>query len=84
MHCEYAQYTSIFRSKDNFKHVAIGVMTMLFFQWSGIDTIIYYASQIFKLLGLKRGIPALLAIDATGIFNVGRFSVFMKGFVLDT
>jgi MFS family permease len=67
---EYAQYTNIFRSKDNFKRVFIGVMLMFFVQWSGIDAIIYYASRIFESLGLTSGTIALLATGVTGVVNV--------------
>ena len=67
---EYAQYTNIFRSKDNFKRVAIAGLVMFFQQWSGIDSIIYYATNIFKTLGLTNGTTALLATGVTGVINV--------------
>jgi len=67
---EYAQYTNIFRSKDNFKRVAIAGLIMFFQQWSGIDSIIYYATSIFETLGLTNGTTALLATGVTGVINV--------------
>lgn len=33
---EFAQYISIFRTKESFKRVAIGCLVMFFQQWSGI------------------------------------------------
>lgn len=35
---EFAQYSNIFRSKDAFKRVALGVLIMFFQQWTGIDS----------------------------------------------
>jgi len=35
-------------------------------QWSGIDSIIYYASSVFQSLGLTGGTTALLATGVTG------------------
>ncbi|KFY93436.1 hypothetical protein V500_03697 [Pseudogymnoascus sp. VKM F-4518 (FW-2643)] len=67
---EYAQYTNIFRTKDNFKRVAIAGLIMFFQQWSGIDAIIYYATSIFQTLGLTSGTIALLATGVTGVINV--------------
>ena len=67
---EFAQYTNIFRTKDNFKRVAIAGLIMFFQQWSGIDAIIYYASTIFRSLGLTSGTIALLATGVTGVINV--------------
>lgn len=67
---EFAQYANIFRSKDNFKRVAIAGLVMFFQQWSGIDSIIYYASPIFQTLGLTSGTISLLATGVVGIINV--------------
>ncbi|KFZ24739.1 hypothetical protein V502_00800 [Pseudogymnoascus sp. VKM F-4520 (FW-2644)] len=67
---EYAQYTNIFRTKDNFKRVAIAGLIMFFQQWSGIDAIIYYATSIFQTLELTSGTIALLATGVTGVINV--------------
>ncbi|KAI5244708.1 general substrate transporter [Aureobasidium subglaciale] len=67
---EIAQYTNIFRSKDSFKRVALGSLVMFFQQWTGIDSIIYYAPVIFQSLGLTSGTSALLATGITGIINV--------------
>ena len=41
---EFAQYSNIFRSKDNFKRVALASLVMFFQQWTGID------SSMFLLL----------------------------------
>jgi MFS family permease len=67
---ELAQYANIFRTKDNFKRVAIAGLVMFFQQWSGIDSIIYYASSIFQTLGLTSGTISLLATGVVGIINV--------------
>ena len=67
---EFAQYTNIFRTKDNFKRVAIAGLIMFFQQWSGIDSIIYYASSIFQTLGLTAGTISLLATGVVGVINV--------------
>ena len=40
---------------------------MFWQQWSGIDAIISYASQIFQSLGLTSGTIALLATGVTGV-----------------
>jgi hypothetical protein len=56
-----------FRSRDNFKRVCIAWLVMFWQQWSGIDAIIYYASQIFQSLGLTSGTIALLATGVTGV-----------------
>lgn len=69
-HRELAQYTKIFRTRDNFKRIAIASLVMFFQQWSGIDSIIYYASSIFQSLGLDSGSVSLLATWAVGIINV--------------
>ncbi|PQE05135.1 quinate permease protein [Rutstroemia sp. NJR-2017a BVV2] len=63
---ELAQYINIFRTMDNFKRVATAWLIMFFQQWSGIDAIIYYASNVFVSLGLTGGTQALLATGVTG------------------
>jgi hypothetical protein len=35
---EFAQYSNIFRSKDNFKRVALASVVMFMQQWTGIDS----------------------------------------------
>jgi len=35
---EFVQYSNIFRSKDNFKRVALASLVMFFQQWTGIDS----------------------------------------------
>lgn len=35
---EFAQYSNIFRSRDNFKRVVLGSLVMFFQQWTGIDS----------------------------------------------
>ncbi|RKL46043.1 hypothetical protein BFJ72_g2952 [Fusarium proliferatum] len=64
---QFAQYYQIFRTKDNFKRVATAWLVMFWQQWSGIDAIIYYASQVFESLGLTGGTQALLATGVTGV-----------------
>ncbi|PQE22199.1 Quinate permease protein [Rutstroemia sp. NJR-2017a WRK4] len=67
---EFAQYSNIFRSKDSFKRVAIASLVMFFQQWTGIDSIIYYATIIFQFLGLTSTTTSLLATGVIGIINV--------------
>ncbi|KAE9363807.1 general substrate transporter [Stipitochalara longipes BDJ] len=67
---EFAQYSNIFRSRDNFKRVALASLVMFFQQWTGIDSIIYYASIIFQSLGLTSSTISLLASGVIGIINV--------------
>ncbi|KAH7125209.1 general substrate transporter [Dendryphion nanum] len=63
---EFAQYYQIVRTWDNFKRVSTAWLVMFFQQWSGIDAIIYYASNVFLSLGLTGGTQALLATGVTG------------------
>ncbi|KAK5122853.1 hypothetical protein LTR85_003768 [Meristemomyces frigidus] len=67
---EIAQYITIFRTRDSFKRVTIGCLVMFFQQWSGIDSIIYYAPIIFQSLGLTSTTSSLLATGITGVINV--------------
>ncbi|KZM18452.1 uncharacterized protein EKO05_0001336 [Ascochyta rabiei] len=64
---EFAQYYQIFRTWDNFKRVSTAWLVMFFQQWSGIDAIIYYASNVFESVGLTGGTQALLATGVTGV-----------------
>jgi sugar porter (SP) family MFS transporter len=64
---EAAQYWNILRTWDHFKRVATAWLVMFFQQWSGIDAIIYYASNVFVSLGLTGGTTALLATGVTGV-----------------
>lgn len=64
---EAAQYWNILRTWDNFKRVSTAWLVMFFQQWSGIDAIIYYASNVFVSLGLTGGTTALLATGVTGV-----------------
>ncbi|CEJ79794.1 Putative Quinate permease [[Torrubiella] hemipterigena] len=64
---QIAQYVSCFRTMDNLKRVATAWLIMFFQQWSGIDAIIYYATNIFQSLGLTGGTTALLATGVTGV-----------------
>ncbi|KAF7560861.1 hypothetical protein G7046_g3286 [Stylonectria norvegica] len=61
------QYKNCVNTKDNFKRVCFAWLVMFFQQWSGIDAIVYYASNIFISLGLTSGTIALLATGVTGI-----------------
>ncbi|KAI9167953.1 putative quinate permease [Paramyrothecium foliicola] len=64
---QIAQYVICFRSKDNLKRVCTAWLIMFWQQWSGIDAIIYYASNVFISLGLTGGTIALLATGVTGV-----------------
>ncbi|KAM3448353.1 hypothetical protein MY3296_007887 [Beauveria thailandica] len=64
---QMAQYINCFRTRDNFKRILTGFLVMAAQQWSGIDAIIYYASNIFQSLGLTSGTNALLATGVTGV-----------------
>ncbi|KAJ4175320.1 hypothetical protein NW754_002322 [Fusarium falciforme] len=67
---EVAQYYNIFGIKDCFKRVALGSLIMFMQQWSGIDSIIYYAPIIFRSLGLDGRTISLLATGVVGVVNV--------------
>jgi sugar porter (SP) family MFS transporter len=64
---QVSQYANCFRTWDNTKRCIIVWLIMFFQQWSGIDAIIYYASNVFKSLGLTDGTIALLATGVTGV-----------------
>ena len=64
---QIAQYVHCFRSRDNLSRVITGFLIMFWQQWSGIDAIIYYATNIFQSLGLTGGTTALLATGVTGV-----------------
>lgn len=67
---ELVGYVHIFQSRDKFKRVALASLVMFFQQWSGIDSIIYYAPIIFGNLGLKSSTSSLLATGVVGVLNV--------------
>ncbi|ATY67462.1 General substrate transporter [Cordyceps militaris] len=64
---QIAQYINCFRTRDNFKRISTGFLTMMAQQFTGIDSIIYYATSIFQSLGLTSGSTALLATGVTGV-----------------
>ncbi|KAA8646561.1 hypothetical protein EYZ11_010964 [Aspergillus tanneri] len=64
---QIAQYANCLRTMDNIKRVATAWLIMFFQQWSGVDAIIYYASNVFVSLGLTGGTVALLATGVTGV-----------------
>ncbi|KAF1989343.1 quinate permease [Aulographum hederae CBS 113979] len=64
---EIAQYYNVVRTWDNFRRVSTAWLVMFWQQWSGIDAIIYYASNVFVSLGLTGGTTALLATGVTGV-----------------
>ncbi|KAK8255562.1 quinate permease [Phyllosticta capitalensis] len=66
---EIVQYASLFRSRDAFKRVTLAGMVMFFQQWTGIDSILYYASTIFQSLGLTSSSSSLLATGVIGVLN---------------
>lgn len=67
---EFYQYGHIFKSRDAFKRVSLASLVMFFQQFSGIDSIIYYAPIIFRSLGLTDATTGLLATGITGVLNV--------------
>ncbi|PSR82790.1 quinate permease [Coniella lustricola] len=67
---EVAGYVSLVRSKDNMRRAATAWLIMFWQQWTGIDSIIYYASSVFQSYGFSQGTTAELATGVTG-------SVFM-------
>ncbi|KAH7043174.1 putative MFS quinate transporter [Macrophomina phaseolina] len=67
---EFAQYSGLIRNKDAFKRVSLASLVMFFQQWTGIDSIIYYAPIIFQSLGLTSSTSSLLATGVIGIINV--------------
>ncbi|KAL1619952.1 hypothetical protein SLS56_009871 [Neofusicoccum ribis] len=67
---ELAQYRGLIRNRDAFKRVSLASLVMFFQQWTGIDSIIYYAPIIFQSLGLTSSTSSLLATGVIGIINV--------------
>ncbi|KAK7712152.1 hypothetical protein SLS57_007828 [Botryosphaeria dothidea] len=67
---EFAQYSGLIRNKDAFKRVSLASLVMFFQQWTGIDSIIYYAPIIFQSLSLTSSTSSLLATGVIGIINV--------------
>lgn len=63
---ELSGYIPLFRNWSNFKRVSTAWLVMFWQQWSGIDSIIYYASNVFVSFGLSEGTIALLATGVTG------------------
>jgi len=63
----YHEYASLLTNKSLFKRVCVAVLIMVFQQWSGINAILYYASFIFKDLGLTGSTTSLLAGGVGGI-----------------
>ncbi|KAK7918090.1 High-affinity glucose transporter [Apiospora marii] len=74
-------YVQIFRSWDNFKRVTTAWLVMFWQQWSGIDAIIYYASNVFQSFGFSTGTIALLATGVTG--SVFMISTLPAMFLID-
>ncbi|CAN8103683.1 unnamed protein product [Discula destructiva] len=63
---EAAGYITLFRSRDNLKRVWTAWLVMFWQQWSGIDSIIYYAASVFQSYGFSEGMIAELATGVTG------------------
>jgi len=63
----YHEYASLLQNKSLFKRVVVAVWIMVFQQWSGINAILYYASFIFKDLGLTGNTTSLLAGGVGGV-----------------
>ncbi|TLD33099.1 hypothetical protein PspLS_00090 [Pyricularia sp. CBS 133598] len=64
---EIVGYIQCFKTWDNVKRVATAWLVMFFQQWSGIDAIIYYATNVFMSFGFTEGTIALLATGVTGV-----------------
>ncbi|KAJ7593224.1 general substrate transporter [Mycena floridula] len=60
-------YLSLLQNKALFWRVAVGALTMFFQQWTGINSILYYAPSIFSDLGLTGNTVPLLATGVVGI-----------------
>ncbi|KAG6828083.1 hypothetical protein H0H92_009311 [Tricholoma furcatifolium] len=67
---EIMGYANLFRTRDSFKRTAIAGVIMFFQQWTGIDSIIYYAPFIFQNLGLSSNSVSLLATGVVGVIMV--------------
>ncbi|KAG6829863.1 hypothetical protein H0H87_009889 [Tephrocybe sp. NHM501043] len=67
---ELMGYANLFRTRDSFKRTAIAGIIMFFQQWTGIDSIIYYAPFIFRNLGLSSNSVSLLATGVVGVIMV--------------
>ncbi|KAG6840527.1 hypothetical protein C0991_006165 [Blastosporella zonata] len=67
---ELMGYANLFRTQDSFKRTAIAGIIMFFQQWTGIDSIIYYAPFIFQNLGLSSNSVSLLATGVVGVIMV--------------
>ncbi|KPI41267.1 putative quinate permease [Cyphellophora attinorum] len=63
----FNEYAALLKNKSLFKRVTIAVFIMVFQQWSGINAILYYASFIFKDLGLTGSTTSLLAGGVGGV-----------------
>lgn len=63
----WQQITASCKNRSTFYQVSIGVALMFWQQWTGTNSINYYAPQIFSSIGLKGQTSALFA---TGIYGV--------------
>ncbi|KUL81931.1 hypothetical protein ZTR_10352 [Talaromyces verruculosus] len=63
----FHEYASLLTNRSLFKRIIVAVFIMVFQQWSGINAILYYASFIFKDLGLTGNTTSLLAGGVGGI-----------------
>ncbi|KAM0438558.1 hypothetical protein ACHAPT_001308 [Fusarium lateritium] len=64
---QFVSIKALFQSRDMFKRVIVGTVTMFFQQWTGINAVLYYAPQIFGQLGLSENTTSLLATGVVGI-----------------
>ncbi|PGH16033.1 hypothetical protein AJ79_02013 [Helicocarpus griseus UAMH5409] len=67
---EAAGFASLFKSWPMFRRVMVATVTMTFQQWTGVNSILYYAPSIFKELGQDDNTVSLLA---TGVVGVAMF-----------
>ncbi|KAL1956883.1 hypothetical protein VTO42DRAFT_6731 [Malbranchea cinnamomea] len=64
---EAAGFASLFKSRPMFRRVMVATVTMTFQQWTGVNSVLYYAPSIFEQLGMSSNTVSLLATGVVGI-----------------
>ncbi|KAI0011838.1 general substrate transporter [Xylariaceae sp. FL0662B] len=64
---QFVAIGSLFKTRAMLKRVMVACMTMFFTQWSGINSILYYAPNIFAALGMSSNSTSLLATGVVGV-----------------